>query len=76
MKKPLYTMAFAALLVTTSLAQQDPKTKETKPAKPAATSSAAAQEKTKDDKGGTRMAITEKGLPAPKSKETKKEQQK
>jgi len=87
MKKTLYTIAFIALLTTASNAQDNKKESKQAPAKketvnPDGTTSPApavltpapqAEQKTDNaQKGGTRMAITEKGVPASKKPADKK----
>ena len=83
MKKTIYTLAFVALLSVMAKSQSASEPKKSEPAKkekvnPDGTLApvqgvqdekpAAAQE---PKKGGTRMAITEKGVPASKSADTK-----
>ena len=94
MKKTMYTLAFVAFFSLLSNAQDNNSLKKHESAQavnPDGTTSPAATPKADDGKtvqkkegevkpaGGTRMAITEKGIPASKAKEekaTKKEQPK
>jgi hypothetical protein len=71
MKKSIYTIAFVAAVALAGNAQTGKTTKDDNVKPVPATTNTDAKEQPKQDDKGTRMAISEKGLPAPKAKAAK-----